>query len=92
MRLQDKLESLCSAAYLKIILWISAFTWNLPQIALVVTLCWRATTIIKGAEMTLAQSFLLGMMVAWTPSLVFLGWCLLARNVPEEREAVSATR
>ncbi len=42
--------------------------------------------------MTLAQSFLLGMMVAWTPSLVFLGWCLLARNVPEEREAVSATR
>jgi hypothetical protein len=31
-------------------------------------------------------------MVAWTPSLVFLGWCLLARNVPEERGAISAIR
>jgi hypothetical protein len=92
MRTQDKLKACAAQHYRKIILWISAFTWNLPQIALVVTLGWRATTIIKGAEMTLAQSFLLGMMVAWTPSLVFLGWCLLARNVPEEREAVSATR
>ena len=37
--------------------------------------------------MTLAQSFLLGMMVAWTPSLIFLGWCLRTRNLPKDSEA-----
>jgi hypothetical protein len=26
--------------------------------------------------MSAVQWFMLGMMVAWTPSLVFLGWCL----------------
>jgi hypothetical protein len=61
----------------------SLIRYYMPQIALVVTLYWHATTIIKWAEMTLAESFLLGMMVAWTPSLIFLGWCLLARNVPD---------
>jgi hypothetical protein len=32
-------------------------------------------------------------MVAWTPSLVFLGWCYLrARNMPyDETDAASAT-
>jgi hypothetical protein len=42
--------------------------------------------------MTTLQSFLLGMMVAWTPSLVLLGWFLLWRTIsgpdqlPEDRQ------
>jgi hypothetical protein len=31
--------------------------------------------------MTTLQAFLLGMMVAWTPSLVLLGWFLLRRAI-----------
>ena len=42
--------------------------------------------------MTLVQSFLLGMMVAWTPSLVFLGWCLRSHLQSRERRHVSADR
>jgi hypothetical protein len=30
--------------------------------------------------MTTLQAFLLGMMVAWTPSLVLLGWFLLLED------------
>jgi hypothetical protein len=31
---------------------------------------------LRGWRMTHAQSFLLGWMVAWTPSLVLFAWCL----------------
>jgi hypothetical protein len=41
--------------------------------------------------MTLLQSFMLGVMVAWTPSLVLLGWCLQADILYEKRDAASAT-
>jgi hypothetical protein len=34
--------------------------------------------------MTTLQAFLLGMMVAWTPSLILLGWFLLL----EDRKAI----
>ena len=33
--------------------------------------------------MSTAQWFLLGMMAGWTPSLLFLGWCLRVRNILE---------
>jgi hypothetical protein len=33
--------------------------------------------------MTTLQAFLLGMMVAWTPSLILLGWFLLRRAICE---------
>jgi hypothetical protein len=43
--------------------------------------------------MTLAQSFLLGVMVAWTPSLVFLAYRLRPRNILyDERDAVLPTK
>jgi hypothetical protein len=35
--------------------------------------------------MTPLQAFLLGMMVAWTPSLLVLGWFLLRRQTPEDQ-------
>jgi hypothetical protein len=42
--------------------------------------------------MALLQSFLLGMMVAWTPSLVFLGWCLRSPvTLEDDSEEASAT-
>jgi len=40
----------------------------------------------------LLQSFLLGMMVAWTPSLVFLGLCLRPPiTLKDDLEEASAT-
>jgi hypothetical protein len=33
--------------------------------------------------MTTLQAFLFGMMVAWTPSLVLLGWFLRQKGVTE---------
>jgi hypothetical protein len=34
----------------------------------------------RALTMTTLQAFLLGMMVAWTPSLVLLGWFLLLED------------
>jgi hypothetical protein len=34
-----------------------------------------------GYEMSALQIFFLGMMVAWTPSLVILAWCLNSDDI-----------
>jgi hypothetical protein len=39
----------------------------------------------KGALMSTMEAFLLGLMTAWTPSLVFLA-CLLRRKVSSKNE------
>jgi hypothetical protein len=42
--------------------------------------------------MTLWQAFLLGMMVAWTPSLLLLAWLLRDAPILPEQQAQSQAR
>ena len=39
----------------------------------------------KGVEMGIYQAFFLGMMVAWTPALLYLAWALSEIPRPDER-------
>jgi hypothetical protein len=39
--------------------------------------------------MTTLQAFLLGMMVAWTPSLLLLGWFLLFPDLADRQNGVT---
>jgi hypothetical protein len=39
--------------------------------------------------MTTLQAFLLGMMVAWTPSLVIFGWCLFRTPFEDDTKRIS---
>lgn len=39
------------------------------------------TTVVGGSRMSTTQAFLLGLMIAWTPSLVLLAWLLSDRSL-----------
>jgi hypothetical protein len=40
---------------------------------------------LDGIEMSVYQAFFLGMMVAWTPALLFLAWAVCEIDGPEDR-------
>ena len=79
-----------SAIKTSLILLICGFAWNLPRPSSFGSFVDAPRPCKRGHRMALLQSFLLGIMVAWTPSLVFLGWCL-RHSITLEDEEVSAT-
>jgi hypothetical protein len=85
---ENKPKFLCSAAFSRDIFVEPEILTKFPFMILIV---FELGPLKRGHTMTLLQSFMLGVMVAWTPSLVLLGWCLQANILYEKRESASAT-
>jgi hypothetical protein len=79
---------LCGAAFPRNNFLKPEILAKLPFIILIV---FESGPLKREHTMTLLQSFMLGVMVAWTPSLVLLWWCLQADILYEKRDAASAT-